>query len=191
VEIANIGAYRVDGRNRFAQWYQTNADGKVVNIIPKRLGDGGIRTPNFTGHPARNELVRGMIQGKDLVQFDYTPGAICGADKIDGPALCQTFPKLKVPIPGGCGGKLIPHKLPDDAWKNYQVSWGITTSRRTKLIRARRSTGTADRRRTENLGTATISGNPLAQSAGVVARVTLQYYKKSNIFGLCAAGRGG
>jgi len=115
----NIGAYRVDGENRFAQWYQTNADGKVVNIIPKRLGDGGIRTPNFTGHPARNELVRGMIQGKDLVQFDYTPEQYAALTKLTA-ALCQTFPKLKCQYPVDAEGKLIPHKLPDDAWKNYQ-----------------------------------------------------------------------
>ncbi len=73
VEIANIGAFPADGENPFAQWYQTNADGQTYITIPKRLGDGGIRTPNFTGHPARNEPVSGAIQGEDLVQYDYTP----------------------------------------------------------------------------------------------------------------------
>ncbi|HSY18191.1 MAG TPA: N-acetylmuramoyl-L-alanine amidase [Candidatus Acidoferrales bacterium] len=119
VEIANIGAFRVDGKNPFAEWYRTNADGKVVNIIPQRLGDGGIRTPNFTGHPARNEMVRGVIQGEDMVQFDYTPEQYAALTKLTA-ALCQIFPKLKCQYPVDAEGKLIPHKLPDDAWKNYQ-----------------------------------------------------------------------
>jgi N-acetylmuramoyl-L-alanine amidase len=119
VEIANIGAFRVDGKNPFAEWYRTNADGKVVNIIPKHLGDGGIHTPNFSGHPARNEMVRGVIQGEDLVQFDYTPEQYAALTKLTA-ALCQIFPKLKCQYPVDAEGKLIPHKLPEEAWKNYQ-----------------------------------------------------------------------
>ncbi|MDR3460531.1 MAG: N-acetylmuramoyl-L-alanine amidase [Verrucomicrobiae bacterium] len=119
VEIANIGAYRVDEKNPFAQWYQTNANGKVVNILPHRLGDGGIRTKNFTGHPARNELVRGVIQGKDLVQFDYTPEQYAALTKLTA-TLCRIFPKLKCQYPVDAAGRLIPHKLADDDLKNYQ-----------------------------------------------------------------------
>ena len=59
VEIANIGAYPAAGNNPFAQWYQTNAAGQTFITIPKRMDGGGIRTTNFTGHPARNEPVRG------------------------------------------------------------------------------------------------------------------------------------
>lgn len=118
VEIANIGAFPADGKNPFAQWYRTNADGKVLITIPKRLGDGGIRTPDFTGQPARRELVRGVIQGEDLVQYDYTPEQYAALTKLTA-ALCKIFPKLKCRYPVDADGKLIPHKLPDAALKSY------------------------------------------------------------------------
>ena len=73
VEIANMGAYPAAGKNPFAQWYGTNAAGKTILTIPKRLDGGGIRSKDFVGRPARNEPVRGVIQGEDLVQYDYTP----------------------------------------------------------------------------------------------------------------------
>jgi N-acetyl-anhydromuramyl-L-alanine amidase AmpD len=118
VEIANIGAYPAAGKNPFAQWYQTNATGHVFITVPKRFGDSGIRTTNFVGHPARNEPVRGSIQGEDLVQYDYTPEQYAALTKLTA-ALCKVFPKLKCQYPVDADGRLIPHKLPDAALKNY------------------------------------------------------------------------
>ena len=118
VEIANIGAYPAGGENPFAEWYQTNAAGKVFITIPKRFGAGGLRTTNFTGHPARNEPVRGTIQGDELVQYDYTPEQYAALTKLTA-ALCKIFPKLKCQYPVDADGKLIPHKLPDDALRQY------------------------------------------------------------------------
>jgi len=119
VEIANIGAYPAKGKNPFADWYATNAAGEVKLIFPKRLGDGGIRTPNFTGHPARREPVRGVVQGDDLVQYDYTPEQYAALTKLTA-ALCKIFPKLKCQYPVDAAGKLIPHQLADADWKKYQ-----------------------------------------------------------------------
>jgi N-acetyl-anhydromuramyl-L-alanine amidase AmpD len=86
--------------------------------VPKRFGDSGIRTTNFVGHPARNEPVRGSIQGEDLVQYDYTPEQYAALTKLTA-ALCKVFPKLKCQYPVDADGRLIPHKLPDAALKNY------------------------------------------------------------------------
>lgn len=119
VEIANIGAYPIGGKNPFAQWYQTNAAGGIFIAIPKRFGDDGIRTTNFVGHPARHEPVRGTIQGEDLVQYDYTPEQYAALTKLTA-ALCRIFPKLKCRYPVDAEGKLIPRKLPDEALKNYE-----------------------------------------------------------------------
>ena len=118
VEIANIGAYPTGGTNPFAQWYQTNETGKVFLTIPGRFGESGIRTTNFTGHPARNEPVHGVIQGDDLVQYDYTPEQYAALTKLTA-ALCKIFPKLKCRYPVTADGRLIPHKLPDEELKNY------------------------------------------------------------------------
>ena len=119
VEIANMGAFPVAGKNPFDQWYQTNSAGEIFITIPKRFGDGGIRTPNFTGHPARNEPVQGTIQGENLVQYDFTPEQYAALTKLTA-ALCKIFPKLKCRYPVDAQGKLIPQKLRDDELKNYQ-----------------------------------------------------------------------
>src|ERR1035437_9177243 len=103
VEIANIGAYPVAGKNPFAQWYQTNTSGQTLITIPKRFGDGGFRTKNCTGHPARPEPVRGMIQGADLVQYDFTPEQYAALTKLTA-ALCKVFPKLQCRYPVDAAG---------------------------------------------------------------------------------------
>ena len=118
VEIANIGAYPVGGKNPFNQWYQTNAEGKVFITIPKRFGESGIRTTNFVGQPARNEPVHGEIQGDELMQYDYTPEQYAALTKLTA-ALCKIFPKLKCRYPVDTNGKLITHKLPDDELSQY------------------------------------------------------------------------
>jgi len=118
VEIANLGSFPVDGENSFAQWYQTNADGSVFITLPKELGDGGIRTKNFRGRPARPGPVRGTIQGQDLVQFDYTPEQYAALTRLTA-TLCKIFPKLKCRYPVDGAGKLIPHKLPPEVLRNY------------------------------------------------------------------------
>ena len=118
VEIANIGAYPANGKNAFGQWYETNAAGEVSLIFPQRLGDGGIRTTNFTGHPARRDPVLGLVQGEDLVQFDYTPEQYAALTKLTA-SLCNIFPKLKCQYPVDAAGQLIPRKLADEDLKNY------------------------------------------------------------------------
>jgi len=119
VEIANIGAYPADGPNPFAEWYRTNATSQPVITIPVRFGSGGIRTTNFTGHPARNQPVRGVIQGHELVQYDFTPEQYAALARLTA-SLCRIFPNLKCRYPVDADGKLIMHKLPDAALKNYQ-----------------------------------------------------------------------
>ena len=119
VEIANMGGYATNGPNPFAEWYQTNAAGQTYITIPERFGDGGIRTPNFVGHPARNEPVRGNIQGENLMQYDYTPEQYAALIKLTA-TLCRIFPNLKCQYPVDADGKLITHKLSNDALKNYQ-----------------------------------------------------------------------
>jgi N-acetyl-anhydromuramyl-L-alanine amidase AmpD len=119
VEIANIGAYPAGAANPLAGWYQTNASGTARITLPPALGDGGIRTPGFAGHPARNEPVRGLIQGEDLVQYDFTPEQYAALTQLTA-ALCRIFPKIKCQYPQDAEGKLIPHKLPDAELAQYQ-----------------------------------------------------------------------
>jgi N-acetyl-anhydromuramyl-L-alanine amidase AmpD len=119
VEIANMGAYRPGAKNPFNEWYATNAAGETVMTIPAKFGPNPVRTPNFVGRPARPEPVRGVVQGGELIQYDYTPEQYAALTKLTA-ALCQIFPGIRCDYPKDADGRLIPHKLPDDDLKRYQ-----------------------------------------------------------------------
>lgn len=119
IEIANIGAYEVtDTNSPLPQWYKRGADGQTVLTVPPGFGPNPFRTLNFVGHPARPEPVRGIIQGQDLMQYDFTPQQYAALIKLTA-ALCQVFPRIKCDYPRDASGRLIPRKLPDDQLRNY------------------------------------------------------------------------
>ena len=117
VEIANVGAYGVNEKNPLDQWYKKDAGGTTMTI-PDSFGASGIRTPGFVGHPARPDPIEGNIQGKDLVQYDFTPQQYRALIKLTA-ALCNIFPRLKCQYPVDAEGKLIPHKLTAEQWRDY------------------------------------------------------------------------
>jgi N-acetyl-anhydromuramyl-L-alanine amidase AmpD len=118
VEVANMGDYRSETNRVFQKWYKRDSNGLVSITIPPEMGDGGIRTPGFVGHPARPELIKGNIQGEDLVQYDYTPQQYAALVKLTA-TLCKVFPKLTCRYPTDDSGHLITHKLPDDQYNTY------------------------------------------------------------------------
>lgn len=123
IEIANMGAYPVNGPNPFAEWYAKEPNGQVRITIPPRFGDGGILTKNFVGHPARPEPVRGELQGRELMQYDYTPQQYEALIKLTA-TLSKVLPKIKCDYPRDASGKLIRHKLPDAELDSYQGVMG-------------------------------------------------------------------
>ncbi|MEY4388202.1 MAG: hypothetical protein RLY20_3485 [Verrucomicrobiota bacterium] len=118
IEIANMGAYPVGGKNPFNQWYRST-NGETIITLPERLGDGGIRTTHFVGRPARPEPVRGNVQGEDLEQYDFTPEQYAALTKLTA-ALCKVFPKITCRYPTDAQGRLLTRKLPDDELNTYQ-----------------------------------------------------------------------
>jgi len=119
IEIANMGSYGLDEKNPLDEWYAKEPSGKTRINIPPQFGDGGIRTKNFAGHPARSELVHGSIQNKQLVQYDFTPQQYQALIKLTA-TLCKVFPKLKCDYPRDSKGNVIPQKLDDEQLKNYE-----------------------------------------------------------------------
>jgi N-acetyl-anhydromuramyl-L-alanine amidase AmpD len=119
IEIANMGAYPVNGKNPFAEWYAKEPNGQVRITIPPQYGDGGILTKGFVGHPARPEPIVGMIQGKELIQYDFTPQQYQALIKLTA-TLCKALPKIKCDYPKDAAGKLIRQKLPDAELDAYQ-----------------------------------------------------------------------
>ena len=123
IEIANMGAYKSEEARPLQDWYEKDSDGKVRITIPKNFGDGGIRTKNFVGRPARNEPVTGTVQGQELVQYDFTPQQYAALVKLTA-ALTKVFPKITCDYPRDAHGKLIPGKLPDEDLKAYHGVMG-------------------------------------------------------------------
>jgi len=119
VEIANIGAYGPNEKNPFGQWYAKEPNGRTRLIIPPDLGDGGIRTKRFVGHPARPGPIRGAIQGRELVQYDFTPEQYRALIKLTA-TLCRVLPNIKCDYPKDAAGNVIPNKLPDSQLAQFQ-----------------------------------------------------------------------
>ena len=95
------------------------AGGQFRITIPNRFGDGGMFTPGFVGHPMRREAVTGMIQGRELIQYDFTPEQYRALTKLTA-TLSRLLPNIKCDYPRDDHGKLIPRKLPEDQLKRYQ-----------------------------------------------------------------------
>jgi N-acetylmuramoyl-L-alanine amidase len=119
IEIANMGAYGNAEKNPLGNWYRHETNGQTTLTIPPKLGDGGVRTRGFVGHPARPELIKGNIQGRDVVQYDFTPQQYAALVKLTA-TLCKVFPKITCEYPKDASGNLITHKLPDDELNHYQ-----------------------------------------------------------------------
>ena len=119
IEIANPGAYSRSNMKPLDEWYTRDSNGCVRITIPARLGDGGIRTKNFVARPARSELIRGEVQGQELVQYDYTPEQYEALIHLTA-ALCKVLPKIRCDYPRDAAGELIRAKLPDHELGKYQ-----------------------------------------------------------------------
>lgn len=119
IEIANIGAYGPGEEGPLDEWYGCDERGRTRITIPERLGDGGVRTAGFIGRPARNEPVKGVVQGRELSQYDLTPQQYEALVKLTA-ALCTIFPRIELDYPRDEAGNLITEKLPDDQLEEYR-----------------------------------------------------------------------
>jgi len=119
IEIANIGAYGPDETNPFEAWYAKEPSGQTRLTIPPRYGGGGLRAEDFIFHPARPEPVQGVIQGRALLQYDFTPEQYQALIKLTA-TLCKVLPKIKCDYPKDAAGALIPRKLPDADLMHYE-----------------------------------------------------------------------
>lgn len=119
IEIANIGAYPEKEYPRvLGEWYPDDGGGPRIRL-PDRMGDGGVRTPNFVGIPARPEPIRGVIQGRELWMYDLTPQQYDSLIKLTA-ALCTIFPGITCDYPRDAEGRLITAKLPDEELKTLR-----------------------------------------------------------------------
>jgi len=118
VEIASMGAYPEDKKNKLDSWYTTDAQGSVHLRPPRTIGHLGLRTQPFYGRPDRPEMIVGTIQGTELNQYDFTPEQYDSLIKLTA-TLCRIFPKLECDYPKDAQGELIPHQLTENQWQEF------------------------------------------------------------------------
>ena len=119
IEIANIGAYSPSNTETLDQWYDHDTNGQTQVILPERFGDGGILTPNFIARPARMEAVTNVVQGRTLVQYDFTPEQYTALARLTA-ALSRALPKIKCDAPRNAADQVTTVKLPDDELEKFQ-----------------------------------------------------------------------
>ncbi|MGB7158717.1 MAG: peptidoglycan recognition family protein [Tepidisphaeraceae bacterium] len=131
IEIANMGAYASGEGEPFKQWYGKDEKGRTRITVPQRLGDGGVRTPNFVGYPVRDELVVGEVQGRMRRQYDLTKEQYDSLTKLTA-TLCTVLPKINPDYPRDEKGNLITKALTDEQFASYSGVLGhyhVTTNK--------------------------------------------------------------
>jgi N-acetyl-anhydromuramyl-L-alanine amidase AmpD len=118
IEIANMGAYASGESELYKAWYGKDENGRVRITVPEKLGDGGVRTKNFVGHPARNELIVGEVQGRVRRQYDFTKEQYDSLIKLTA-TLCTVLPKITPDYPRDEQGRLITKVLTDEQFDGY------------------------------------------------------------------------
>lgn len=117
VEIAHIGAYADIEQSPLADWYVPDESGARINL-PAWMGDGGVRTPGFVGRPATPEPARGEINGRELVQYDFTPEQYESLIRLTA-ALCAVLPGLECDYPREEDGQVLDRVMTDEEFERY------------------------------------------------------------------------
>ncbi len=117
IEIANIGAYpdTPEGRAVLARWYDARPGDLTVLKIPP----GSIRSPSTFFTPARNDPVKGTIQGRELIMYDLTNEQYDSLIKLTA-ALCTVLPNIPCDYPRDPSGNLLTTTLDPQSLATYR-----------------------------------------------------------------------
>lgn len=110
VEIANIGAY--GNRRTLDQWYARDAEGWPYLTLPDWMPESGILTPDFVARPARREVIVGEINGRRLMQYDFTNEQYEALIRLTA-ALARVFPRIELDAPRDREGRVRLDTLSD------------------------------------------------------------------------------
>jgi N-acetylmuramoyl-L-alanine amidase len=126
IEIAQIGAY--PNMKVLDNWYKLDETGWPYITLPSWMTDTGVRTPNFVGRPARQSIVTGRINGRDLMQYDYTPEQYASLVRLTA-ALARIFPNMRLDVPRAEDGSVRSDALSAEelaAWQGLLGHYHIT-----------------------------------------------------------------
>lgn len=120
IELANIGAYPpAEAAPTFNAWYRREPDGGMLLVVPQKVRESGIFTRDFVGRPVRPIAARGVVQGKDLVQYDFTAEQYAALAKLTA-TLCRVFPKIACEFPRDAKGQVRAQKLSEREFADYR-----------------------------------------------------------------------
>lgn len=118
IEIASIGAYPVKDAATLDRWYAPEEFRRRITL-PAAWGDGGVKTPNFVGRPARRQAVVGQVQGQWLKMYDLTNEQYEALIRLTA-TLCEVFPEIACDYPRRTDGSLETMVLDDAAFDAYK-----------------------------------------------------------------------
>ena len=130
VEIAQIGARTRDDLHVLDAWYPVDEQGPYLQL-PESFGDGGVRTANFQGRPARPERFEDVVNGVDLVQHDFTPEQYRSLGLLTA-ALHRALPRIALDAPRDATGAVSQDVLSDDefaAWSGLIGHHHVTSAK--------------------------------------------------------------
>lgn len=119
VEIASPGAFPVDKAEPLERWYQTDGHGRTVLKLPSDPASAGLFNTNYVPAPARAQPIEGVIQGKNLKQYDFTEEQYRALSRLTA-TLCRVFPRMECDYPRDAQGHLVREKLSDADLKSYR-----------------------------------------------------------------------
>ncbi|MBN1442597.1 MAG: N-acetylmuramoyl-L-alanine amidase [Planctomycetes bacterium] len=102
IEIANVGAR--SSEKELAAWYARDEQGVRV-VFPAEMEETGL-PPDFVPRPRRQQPVRGTVNGRELIQYDYTEEQYAALEKLLT-ALCRIFPRIRARAPRADGGAIL------------------------------------------------------------------------------------
>ena len=114
-----MGAYPPGAAKALDEWYPRDEQGQPFIRVPERFGDPHFFTPSYVGRPMRAQPVVGMVQGRQLMQYDLTPQQYDALIKLTA-ALCRIFPQLPCDYPRDSRGVLLRQKLPAESYQDYR-----------------------------------------------------------------------
>ena len=106
VEIANIGAY--GNMETLDKWYALDDSGWPFAIFPDWVKETGIRTPDFVARPARKGIFKEVINGREVMMYDYTEEQYQALIKLTA-ALHRIFPRMTLDCPRNPDGSIRWH----------------------------------------------------------------------------------
>ena len=116
IEIANMGAYA--DPNALSKWYEIDEAGRPYIKYLETTNRLGYIDPGFVAYPSRPEIISGIVNGRELYQYDLTDAQYDSLIKLVA-TVCQVLPNINCDYPRDEEGHLINHVIPQEELNEF------------------------------------------------------------------------